>query len=317
MFSMTIHETQGQTLKRALLLLGRLPGLHVGGVTWSLVYVALSRARLLQHIKFFPCGLPGFANFRYLTKLKPSSKLVKWTRSYRNHVWTPHIIERQQEVNVKIVLNKLLKQGPKESLSKTKSVLKGYLNGLGYGKLSDDSREDLQKRLIMHMERYNFWKLGENKAKFLSSRGSNKRKISKAPIKKSSRKSAKVLKKKKSAILSVVEKSASQKPKRKLSKKKCPVKKKKCKKQREDEILPDRYLLPDELQFEKFLFERKGFRINPIKRDGNCLFASIADQVYGDPDLHETVRSWCVTHMKANQEVFSQWIDDDRLDFNQ
>ena len=138
MFSMTIHETQGQTLKRALLLLGRLPGLHVGSVTWSLVYVALSRARLLQHIKFFPCGLPGFANFRYLTKLKPSSKLVKWTRSYRNHVWTPLIIERQQEVNEKNVLNKLLKQGPKESLSKTKPVIKGYLNGLGYGKLSDD-----------------------------------------------------------------------------------------------------------------------------------------------------------------------------------
>ena len=79
MFAMTIHETQGQTLKRALLLLGRLPGLHVGRVTWSLLYVALSRARLLEHIKIFPCGLPGFANFRYLTKLKPSTKLVKWT----------------------------------------------------------------------------------------------------------------------------------------------------------------------------------------------------------------------------------------------
>ena len=108
MFAMTIHETQGQTLKRALLLLGRLPGLHVGRVTWSLLYVALSRARLLQHIKFFPCGLPGFANFKYLTKLEPSSKLVKWTRTYKDHVWSPHILERQQEVNEKNVLNKLL-----------------------------------------------------------------------------------------------------------------------------------------------------------------------------------------------------------------
>ena len=219
-------------------------------------------------------------------------------------------------MNEKNVLNKLLKQGPKESLSKTNAVLKGYLSGLGYGKLSGVLRDELQKRLIMHMERKNLWNLGKNKVSFLSSRGSNKRKRSKVP-KKSSRKSAKILKKKKSETLSVVEKSASQKPKRKLSKKKCSVKKKKCKKQQEDEKLPDRYLLPDELQFEKFLFERKGFRINPIKRDGNCLFASIADQVYGVPDLHETVRSWCVSHMKANQEVFSQWIDHDRLDFNQ
>ena len=40
-FAMTIHETQGLTLKRVLLLLGRLTGLRVGGVTWSLLYVAL------------------------------------------------------------------------------------------------------------------------------------------------------------------------------------------------------------------------------------------------------------------------------------
>ena len=170
MFAMTIHETQGQTLKRAILLLGRLPGLHVGRVTWSLLYVALSRARLLQHIKFFPCGLPGFANFKYLTKLEPSSKLVKWTRTYKDHVWSPHILERQQEVNEKNVLNKLLKQGPKESLGRTNNVLKGYLIGLGYGNLSGVLRPDLQNRLIMHMERKNLWKLGENKAKFISSR---------------------------------------------------------------------------------------------------------------------------------------------------
>ena len=114
-----------------------------------------------------------------------------------------------------------------------------------------------------------------------------------------------------------MEKSGSQKPKRKLSKKKHPVKKKKRKKQQEEQKLPDRYLMPDELQFEKFLFERKGYRINPIKRDGNCLFASIADQIYGDPGLHETVRSWCVSYMKDNEELYSQFIDDDHLNFNQ
>ena len=314
MFAMTIHETQGQTLKRALLLLGRLPGLHVGRVTWSLLYVALSRARFLKDIKFFPCGLPGYENFRYLTKLKPSSKFVKWTKSYKNRLWCPHILEKQQEVNEKNVLNKLLQQGPKDSLGKTNNVLMGYLTGLGYAKLSALDRAELQNRLIMHMERKNLWKLGEDKAKFLSSRGSNKRKRSKVSKKKNSRKRAKVLKKNQSDPLS--EKTASKKPKRKLSKKKHPIKKKKCKKQQEDENLPDRFLFPDELQFEKFLFERKGYRINPIKRDGNCLFGAIADQVYFDPTMHKKVRSLCVNYMIDNGELYSQFIDDAHIDFN-
>ena len=224
-FAMTIHETQGLTLKRVLLLLGRLPGLRVGGVTWSLLYVALSRARFLKDIKFFPCGLPGFHNFRYLTTLKPS-KFLKWTKTYRNRLWCPRILEKQQEINEKNVLNKLLKQGPKGSLGKTNNVLRGYLTGLGYGKLSALNRSDLQSRLIMHMERKHLWKLGKDKAKFLSSRGSNKRKRSKVTKKNNPRKSAKVLKKKQSEPLSILEKSGSQKPKRKLSKKKHPVIKK-------------------------------------------------------------------------------------------
>ena len=41
-FAFTIHETQGQTLEKVLLLLGRMPGLHVGKIDWSLLYVALN-----------------------------------------------------------------------------------------------------------------------------------------------------------------------------------------------------------------------------------------------------------------------------------
>ena len=54
MFAMTIHETQGQTLARVILLLGRQRGLSVGEITWSLLYVALIRTEELSHIKFFP-----------------------------------------------------------------------------------------------------------------------------------------------------------------------------------------------------------------------------------------------------------------------
>ena len=92
-FAFTIHETQGQTLEKVLLLLGRKPGLHVGSITWSLLYVALSRARELQDIKFFPCGWSGFSNFKHLTRLKPSSIFVKWNSGYRDHVWCSHILE--------------------------------------------------------------------------------------------------------------------------------------------------------------------------------------------------------------------------------
>ena len=42
-FALTVHEMQGQTLRRVILLLGRLPGMNVGRISWSLLYVALSR----------------------------------------------------------------------------------------------------------------------------------------------------------------------------------------------------------------------------------------------------------------------------------
>ena len=99
---------------------------------------------------------------------------------------------------------------------------------------------------------------------------------------------------------SFIAKSGSQKPKRKLSKERYPAKKKKFKKDEEDEKLPERYLLPNELLFEKLLSERKGYPINPIKRDGNCLFRAIADQVFDNPSLHATSRDWCANYMKEH-----------------
>ena len=31
--------------------------------------------------------------------------------------------------------------------------------------------------------------------------------------------------------------------------------------------------------------------------DGNCLFRAVADQVYGDPEMHADVRHLCVDYM--------------------
>ena len=55
-FARTIHEVQGQTLDRAVILLGRNIGRSIGRVNWSLLYVALSRVKKLEHVRFFPHG---------------------------------------------------------------------------------------------------------------------------------------------------------------------------------------------------------------------------------------------------------------------
>ena len=52
-FAQTVHEVQGQTLGRVILVLGRSAGRSIGRVTWSLLYVALSRVKKLDHVKFF------------------------------------------------------------------------------------------------------------------------------------------------------------------------------------------------------------------------------------------------------------------------
>ncbi|CAM9536680.1 unnamed protein product [Ascophyllum nodosum] len=51
----------------------------------------------------------------------------------------------------------------------------------------------------------------------------------------------------------------------------------------------------------------KGLRVTKMEGDGNCLFRSVADQVFGDPGRHPTasVRKLCVKHMKRHEGRFS------------
>ena len=93
---MTIHSTIGQTLARVILLLGRQRGLFVGTITWSLVYVALSRTKKLSHIRFFP-SKGGWKTFEYLTKLKPNPAFIKWSESYQNRRWNPEILRKKRK----------------------------------------------------------------------------------------------------------------------------------------------------------------------------------------------------------------------------
>ena len=134
-FGLTIHETQGQTLPRIILLLGRLPGMHVGRITWSLLYVALSRTKRLKHIKFFPTGSCKYYHsmyFAHLLKLSMSANLKKWYRSYIDHSWDRNVLRKEHLQNVKEVEKRLNRLGEKQTKRLRWVDLLSMLKKMGY-----------------------------------------------------------------------------------------------------------------------------------------------------------------------------------------
>ncbi|XP_061054194.1 OTU domain-containing protein 5-like [Eubalaena glacialis] len=63
--------------------------------------------------------------------------------------------------------------------------------------------------------------------------------------------------------------------------------------------------------FEKALRDKKGFIIKQMKEDGACLFRAVADQVYGDQDMHEVVRRHCMDYLMKNADYFSNYVTED------
>uniref|UniRef100_A0A3B4E3F8 ubiquitinyl hydrolase 1 n=1 Tax=Pygocentrus nattereri TaxID=42514 RepID=A0A3B4E3F8_PYGNA len=63
--------------------------------------------------------------------------------------------------------------------------------------------------------------------------------------------------------------------------------------------------------FEKALKEKKGFVIKRMKEDGACLFRAVADQVYGDQDMHDVVRKHCMDYLVKNADYFSSYVTED------
>nr|XP_006822205.1 PREDICTED: OTU domain-containing protein 5-like [Saccoglossus kowalevskii] len=45
--------------------------------------------------------------------------------------------------------------------------------------------------------------------------------------------------------------------------------------------------------------------------DGACLFRAVADQVYGDQEMHSIVRNHCMDYMLKNSDHFSQYVTED------
>ena len=103
-FALTVHETQGQTLRKVILLLGRLPGFNVGKITWSLLYVALSRVKKISDMKLFPTGSVKYYHsmyFEHLLKLTIPINLKRWHRSYVDHCWDRNILRKEHEQSVR------------------------------------------------------------------------------------------------------------------------------------------------------------------------------------------------------------------------
>ena len=119
--------------------------------------MALSRVKKLEHIRFFPCGrISSHDCFKHLTKLKPSSTLVRWSNSYRNHFWDPTVLQQKQAVSEKTVESKLSLLGRDVVLVQKNDIIFGYLKDLNYGNLTK-VREPMVKLLNKHMVTKRLW----------------------------------------------------------------------------------------------------------------------------------------------------------------
>ena len=66
-----------------------------------------------------------------------------------------------------------------------------------------------------------------------------------------------------------------------------------------------------EEQEEKFKNKllKKQYNLHIIERDGNCLFSSISDQVYGTSKNNEIIREKCMDYIEKNKLFYSQFIE--------
>ena len=160
-FALTIHETQGQTLPRIILLLGRLPGFNVGKITWSLLYVALSRTRKLSNIRFFPTGSTKYYHsmyFAHLMRLSMPENLKRWHRSYVNHSWDRNILRNEHLQKVRKAEKRLKRLGELKTKRLGWVELQSLVKQMGYKATTRDNKMNLFCKLKEHMVKQMVWK---------------------------------------------------------------------------------------------------------------------------------------------------------------
>ncbi|KAL7645535.1 UNVERIFIED_CONTAM: hypothetical protein RMT77_003921 [Armadillidium vulgare] len=61
--------------------------------------------------------------------------------------------------------------------------------------------------------------------------------------------------------------------------------------------------------FEKKM-KKKSRIIKKMREDGACLFRAIADQVFGDQEMHSVVRSQCMDYIQRNEDAFAPFVSE-------
>ncbi|CAB4057773.1 OTUD5 [Lepeophtheirus salmonis] len=51
------------------------------------------------------------------------------------------------------------------------------------------------------------------------------------------------------------------------------------------------------------------------EEDGNCLFRSVADLIFGDEEIHKAVRNQCMDYISQNGDYFSQYVTEDLANY--
>jgi len=72
--------------------------------------------------------------------------------------------------------------------------------------------------------------------------------------------------------------------------------------------------LEKERRFERTM-RRQGYSIKQMGEDGACLFRAVADQLYGDQEMHRCVRSQCLDYVESNRDYFEQYVTEDFVDY--
>lgn len=64
-------------------------------------------------------------------------------------------------------------------------------------------------------------------------------------------------------------------------------------------------------RFERLIKKKKGYNIKKMQEDGSCLFRAVADQIYGDEEMHTSVRRHCMDYIEQNSDYFSQYVTEE------
>ncbi|KAK9712245.1 OTU-like cysteine protease [Popillia japonica] len=79
--------------------------------------------------------------------------------------------------------------------------------------------------------------------------------------------------------------------------------------------LKDQHLTDEEWSARDAYFARclakLGYEIKLMNEDGACLFRALADQIYGDQELHYMVRSSCMDYIVKNKDFFAAYVTED------